>query len=149
MISENLNAFEVRLPLPVKTYDIDVAGIVSNIVYVRWLEDLRCELLTNYLPIEQQLESEFAPVILQTQIEYRKPIKLSEKPLGRMWINKMTTLKWVASAEILVNGTSAATAEQTGCFVDLSSGRPIPIPEDFSQLYFEYQKSSQVAFLMS
>ena len=94
MISENMNAFEVRLPLPVKTYDIDFAGIVSNIVYVRWLEDLRCEMLTNYLPIEQQLEREFAPVILQTQIEYRKPIKISEKPLGRMWINKMKTLKW-------------------------------------------------------
>ncbi|HEY9711448.1 MAG TPA: thioesterase family protein [Oculatellaceae cyanobacterium] len=149
MISENMNAFEVRLPLPVKTYDIDLTGIVSNIVYVRWLEDLRCEMLTHYLPIEQQLEREFAPVILQTQIEYRKPIKLAEKPLGRMWINKMKALKWVVSAEILVNGTIAATAEQTGCFVDLSSGRPIPIPEEFCQLYFEYQKSSQVAFLMS
>ena len=149
MISENTNPFEVRLSLPVKTYDIDFAGIVSNIVYVRWLEDLRCEMLTNYLPIEEQLEREFAPVILQTQIEYKKPIKIAEKPLGRMWLSKMKTLKWVVNAEILVNGTIAAIAEQTGCFVDLSSGRPIPIPEEFSQIYSEYQKSSQVAFLMS
>ena len=28
-------------PLPIRTYDIDFAGIVSNIVFIRWLEDLR------------------------------------------------------------------------------------------------------------
>ena len=33
--------FLVEMPLKVQGYDIDVAGIVSNIVYVRWLEDLR------------------------------------------------------------------------------------------------------------
>ena len=25
-------------PLPIRTYDIDFAGIVSNIVFIRWLE---------------------------------------------------------------------------------------------------------------
>jgi acyl-CoA thioester hydrolase len=144
MISQT-NPFEVSLPLPVKTYDIDFAGIVSNIVYVRWLEDLRCEILTNYLPIEQQLKREFAPVILQTQIEYKKPIKISEKPFGRMWISKMKVLKWVVTAEILVAGTIAATAEQMGCFVNLSSGHPIPIPKELSEMYFEYLQSSQIA----
>ena len=29
-------------PLAIRTYDIDFAGIVSNIVFVRWLEDLQC-----------------------------------------------------------------------------------------------------------
>ena len=28
-------------PLPIRTYDIDFARIVSNIVFIRWLEDLR------------------------------------------------------------------------------------------------------------
>lgn len=144
MISENSYPFEVKLHLPIKTYDIDFAGVVSNIVYIRWLEDLRCEILTNYLPIEQQLEREFAPVILQTQIEYKKTLKIADKPLGRMWMSKMTTLKWIVMAEILVNGTIAATAQQTGCFVNLLSGRPIPIPEELSTMYCEYQKSSQV-----
>ncbi len=148
MTSENTNPFEVRLPLPVKTYDIDFAGIVSNIVYIRWLEDLRCEILTNYLPIQQQLERQFAPVILQTQIEYRKPIKILEKPLGRMWISKMKTLKWFVTAEILVDGTIAAAAQQTGCFINLSTGRPIPIPEELSEMYFEYHQGSQVNSFM-
>jgi acyl-CoA thioester hydrolase len=35
----------VELELPIRTYDIDFAGIVSNIVYIRWLEDLRIQML--------------------------------------------------------------------------------------------------------
>ena len=36
-------------PLPIRTYDIDFAGIVSNIVFIRWLEDLRLALLERLL----------------------------------------------------------------------------------------------------
>ena len=32
---------EVRHSFRVMTYDIDFAGVVSNITYTRWLEDLR------------------------------------------------------------------------------------------------------------
>ena len=45
----------VTLPLNVRTYNIDFAGIVSNIVYIRWHEDLRLEMLDRYFPIQEQL----------------------------------------------------------------------------------------------
>jgi len=35
----------VSLDIRVQTYDIDFAGHVNNQVYVRWLEDLRMEML--------------------------------------------------------------------------------------------------------
>jgi len=35
----------IDLPITVKTYDIDFMGIVSNISYVRWMEDLRLQFL--------------------------------------------------------------------------------------------------------
>jgi acyl-CoA thioester hydrolase len=54
---------EVELVLPVKTYDIDFAGIVSNIVYIRWLEDLRLEMLDAYLPLQKMLEDGIAPIL--------------------------------------------------------------------------------------
>jgi hypothetical protein len=42
-------------PLPIRTYDIDFAGIVSNIVFIRWLEDLRLGLLDQVYPLTQAL----------------------------------------------------------------------------------------------
>ena len=38
-------------PLPIRTYDIDFAGIVSNIVFIRWLEDLRLGLMDQAYPL--------------------------------------------------------------------------------------------------
>ena len=42
-----------ELPLRVQTYDIDFAGIVSNIVFIRWLEDLRLGLMDEAYPLVQ------------------------------------------------------------------------------------------------
>ncbi len=41
----------VERDLPIRTYDIDFAGIVGNIVYVRWLEDLRLAMMEEAYPI--------------------------------------------------------------------------------------------------
>ena len=60
---EQLKPLEVELYLPVRTYDIDFAGIVNNIVYVRWLEDLRLEMLSRFLPLEELLQNGIAPLI--------------------------------------------------------------------------------------
>jgi acyl-CoA thioester hydrolase len=62
--------FEVEIPLPVRTYDIDFAGIVNNIVYIRWLEDLRMEILAHHFPLDEQLKNGIAPVVVQTRMNY-------------------------------------------------------------------------------
>jgi len=45
----------VEIAFTVHTYDIDFANIVSNIVYIRWLEGLRLAMLDRYLPLQTQL----------------------------------------------------------------------------------------------
>jgi acyl-CoA thioester hydrolase len=121
---------EVTLPFTVKTYDIDFAGIVSNIVYIRWLEDLRFKLLETYLPLDQQMARGFGPVLGTTHIKYKQPIRLFDQPVGRMWIDKFGRTSWSLQAEILLDGKVAALASQSGAFVDYSTMRPIPVPAD-------------------
>jgi acyl-CoA thioester hydrolase len=140
MPSHNNGLLSVKVPLDVKTYDVDFGGIVSNIVYIRWLEDLRLAMLDAYFPLEPQLANGFAPVVARTQINYKKPIKLFDKPVGHMWLSNMSTMKVVLTAEISVNGTIVTTAEQVAVFVNLSSGRPIPVPEELAKLYQEHQQ---------
>jgi acyl-CoA thioester hydrolase len=139
----NMNAttqkqpFEVELDLPVKTYDIDFAGIVSNIVYVRWLEDLRLEMLARHFPLMEQLKNGIAPVILQTQINYKQPIQLADMPMGKMWMKSLESLRWTVNATITVNGKVAAIGEQVGIFVNLQNHKPIRMPEALKQKYHE------------
>jgi acyl-CoA thioester hydrolase len=128
---------EIVLSLPVRTYDIDFAGIVSNIVYVRWFEDMRLEMLNESFPLAEQIEAGFAPVVLQTKIDYKQSIVLGDRPIGKMWIESLESLRWVVSAEITIGDKISALGQQKGVFVNIQTKKPIRIPERMKQQYAE------------
>jgi acyl-CoA thioester hydrolase len=133
--------FLVELNLPVRTYDIDFAGLVSNIVYIRWLEDLRLQILAEYLPLEQQLAQGYGPVLASTHIEYKLPLRLFDQPLGRMWLDNLGRTSWTVKAEIfLANGQVAAVATQAGVFVDYTTMRPVSVPTEFRAQFEQGQR---------
>ena len=131
------NPLAVELQLPVKTYDIDFAGIVSNIVYVRWLEDLRIEIMNRFFPLEEQLQNGIAPIVLQTKIDYKQAIQMADRPIGKMWVESLESLRWIVSAEIIIAGKISAIAQQTGIFINIENKRPIRIPARLQQQYDE------------
>jgi acyl-CoA thioester hydrolase len=130
-----MKPFEIEIPFPVKTYDIDFAGVVSNIVYVRWLEDLRLEMLARHFPLDVQLQSGIVPVIVQTKVDYKQPIRLGDLPIGKMWIKTLEAARWTVQAEISVNHKVAALGEQVGIFINSQTQRPIRLPESLKQQY--------------
>lgn len=121
------------LTFQARTYDIDFAGIVSNIVYVRWLEDLRGEMLAALYPAERIRATGVGPVLLHTDIHYRRALKLGDRPQGRMWVAEARRTRWVLQAEFLLQGQVVCEARQTGAFVDYSRMRPVPVPEPLSR----------------
>jgi acyl-CoA thioester hydrolase len=133
---------EISLEFPVRTYDIDFAGVVSNIVYIRWLEDLRLSVLERYYPLDNLLSVGLAPTLVETHIQYRRPITIADRARGNMWIGKISRLKFTFVAEIFANGQLAATAEQVGCLIDVSNGRPALMPDELRKKYSEFQEVS-------
>jgi acyl-CoA thioester hydrolase len=121
----------VELPFKVQTYDIDFAGIVSNQVYIRWLEDLRLEFLDTYAPLERQLAQGFVPVLVSTEISYKRALRLFDRPRGRLWMVEMGRVRWTLEAAITNEGSIAATARHVCAFVDSTTLRPRPVPADF------------------
>jgi acyl-CoA thioester hydrolase len=136
-----IRPLEVELLLPVRTYDIDFAGHVSNIVYIRWLEDLRMQFLNEHLPLQEQWANGVVPVLASTHIEYRRPIYLFDQPVGRLWMSRAERVRWTLEAEIVVEGRVAATAVQTGAFVSRETQRPVPLPEPL-RVNFERRAAS-------
>jgi acyl-CoA thioester hydrolase len=118
-----------ELPLRVQTYDIDFAGIVSNIVFIRWLEDLRLGLMDEAYPLIQALAEDVAPILVSTRIAYRRPVTIADKLVGRMRVASLGRVRWRLAAEFTVGGVICAEAEQEGLFMRLSTWRPIAIPE--------------------
>ncbi|MGA7159680.1 MAG: thioesterase family protein [Bacteroidota bacterium] len=130
----------VEITFQPKTYDIDFAGHVSNIVYIRWLEDLRMLVLDTYLPLKILMERGIAPVVMRTMIDYKRPVKLFDSVAGIMWASEMGNVKGILSAEFIVNGTVVASAEQTGLFVKMETGRPVAFPEEFRRQFEAIRK---------
>jgi acyl-CoA thioester hydrolase len=118
----------IERPLPVRTYDIDFAGIVSNIVYIRWLEDLRLAMMDEVYPIAQALADDIAPILLATRIDYQRPVTIHHKLVGRMWATAMERVRWRLAAEFVVGSTVHARAEQEGLFIRFSTRRPVAPP---------------------
>lgn len=128
-------ANEITLPFTVRTYDIDFASIVSNIVYIRWLEDLRLQMLAEFFPLDTAIQSlGIAPVLLRTEIDYRRAIRLFDAVQGRMWLAEAGPVRQILAAEFTIDGRVHAAARQTTCFINLSSGRPVPTPQAIRDL---------------
>ncbi|MBV8121823.1 MAG: acyl-CoA thioesterase [Alphaproteobacteria bacterium] len=118
-----------EMPLRIQTYDIDFAGIVSNIVFIRWLEDLRLALMAQSYPLLQALADDVAPILISTRIAYRRPVTIADKMLGRIRVAGLGRVRWRLAAEFTVDGAIHADAEQEGVFMRLSTRRPVAIPE--------------------
>ncbi len=126
---------KVSLEFPVKTYDIDFAGIVSNIVYIRWLEDLRLKMLESYLPLEQLMAEGYCPIIASTEIKYKKALRMFDLAVGKMWIAKLERSRCTLQAEIYHNDEIVTLATQVVFFINLKTMRPLPIPEKLKHIY--------------
>ena len=119
----------IARPIVVRTYDIDFASIVHNIVYFRWLEDLRSEILADVLPIDEILSTGVSPILTSSAIEYKWPVRIGDAAVGRMWVAELSRTRWTLAAEIVVGDHVCAAARQSGYFADLKTLRPVRVPE--------------------
>lgn len=112
------------------TYDIDFAGVMSNQVYQRWLEDLRTDLLDQYADIRILWEQGSVPVLARTEIDFKRPVFLLDKIKGRMWVDEMQGMKWGVRCEFTKeDGTICARSYQWGVFIDSKTLRPVQAPD--------------------
>lgn len=130
-MTSDVPEYAVELPFKVQTYDIDFAGIVSNQVYIRWLEDLRLELLDTYAPLDQQLAQGLVPVLLSTEIAYKRALRLFDRPRGRISMVHVGRVRWSLEAVIATEEGVAATARHVCAFVDTATLRPRAVPPAF------------------
>jgi len=143
ILAEDKRYLLIMKDIKVASYDIDFAGIVSNISYIRWLEDLRLAWLEKYFSLTKQIDAGFIPILLETHVQYQHAIHMFDKVSGVMWVSRLHSHKWRIKAEFVVNEKVMAIAEQKGVFVDRVKWRPIRIPEELKELYKREKEEKQ------
>lgn len=126
---------EVSIPIVVKSYEIDVMGIVSNINYIKYFEDIRSEFLERYYPYDQMVKAGISPILMHTEIDYKRPLTIYDKPVGKAWVTKMERMRWEFRFEISTQDCMHATGLQRGAFFDMNHNRPVPVPSRLASLF--------------
>lgn len=127
----------IRMEFSPKTYDIDAFGIVSNLTYVRWLEDMRTEFLHRYLPWDRLEEEDLAPVLAETNIQYKSAVKMDQDIEGKLTMTDVGRTSWHLEFVFDRDGEVVLTAQQSGMFVDTESQSPRRLPEDLREKLLE------------
>jgi acyl-CoA thioester hydrolase len=130
----------IDLPITVKTYDIDFMDIVSNISYIRWMEDLRLQFLEVYYSLQKLMSELIVPVLSHTHLDYKRPIRMHDQVIGSIWMEKFDSSGWIANMEFTANGKLAATGAQGGVFINIATMKPANPPEGMQKLYDEALK---------
>jgi acyl-CoA thioester hydrolase len=120
--------FTTEMDFTVRMYDIDYNGHVSNIVYIRWLEDMRMVGFEKIASIRECLEAGQVPVLLNTSIEYKLPIRMFEKPRGLLWVSGFSKTTFRIEAQITVDDKICAKAWQTCVFINQKTNRATRLP---------------------
>ncbi len=127
--SEDKKLLAVDMDIFVGTYDIDFAGHVSNIVYLRWFEALRLKIFDEYYPLKKVMDEGYLPIITSHFIEYKRAIKLFDSPKGQMWIDSISKARLKFRGQIRVDGELATEAIHEGIFLSSRTMKPTKIPQ--------------------
>jgi acyl-CoA thioester hydrolase len=114
--------YKATIDFEIKTYEIDIAGHVNNIVYIKWLEDLRNKLFLRLFHIGDLLEDKFYPVITSTTINYKKQLKFGDKPAGTMNIENAKHGMMVLNFKFINNKNICAYGDQKCVILNFKTG---------------------------
>jgi acyl-CoA thioester hydrolase len=109
--------------------------VMSNISYIRWLEDLRNLFAEQTLSIGEALQRGIAHTLIHTEIDYLAPVRFPDLVAGRVWLAEHVRPKWELAAEFRSQATGlvVARARQTGVFVASRILRPVRLPTEYQE----------------
>ena len=118
----------------VKYYECDRMGITHHSNYVHFMEEARIDLLDQLGYGFDRVEAEgvVSPVIT-IQCNYKHPTTFKDVIDIKVWISKLSDLKFDFSYEMRVGDKVVCTATSTHCFTE--NNRPVVIAKRLPELY--------------
>lgn len=128
---------KIKFKQQVYSFQIDYVGHVSNIVYIEWMEIGRTKLLEEIgLPLNKLAENGIAPILVHTDIHYKKALYINEIIIIEIWIAELQN----ASATMKFNffnskGELAAFGSQRGLFIHRDLVKPYRLTKEEKSLF--------------
>jgi YbgC/YbaW family acyl-CoA thioester hydrolase len=130
------SAPRIRTELQVMFFDTDCAAVVHNIAYLRFIEVARTLLAEELgLGLAQMAESQKYPVVVRTEIDYRRAAKLGDKLVVEGWLDHLERVRFWCAFRILrpADGTLIADCRQTMAIIQMPEAKLLRVPDDWDR----------------
>jgi len=142
--SQPLNDFPAVATIPVQWGDQDLFKHVNNAVYFRWLESSRVEYWHRSGLFDALKESGFGPILASVTCNYKKQIKFPDTVLIGTKVEKLGISSVTLTHDVFSTSNNAVSATGKSVIVmfDYQSQHPVPIEEQFREIFEKFEASS-------
>lgn len=132
--TEKSNRHTIEAAVTVMYYDTDAGGVVHNIVYLRFIEYARTLLAMQLgMSFEAIRQTNIHPVVVRTEIDYRRPAVLGDELLIRGNVTDVKGARFAVEFEIVrpSDGAQLVSCRQSLALVQMPEGRVLRLPKGF------------------
>jgi acyl-CoA thioester hydrolase len=126
----------VRTELQVMFFDTDCGGVVHNIAYLRFIEVARTLLAEKLgLPLVTMAESRTYPVVVRTEIDYRRAAKLGDHLEVDGWLDQLERVRFWCAFRVVrpADKTLIAECRQMLAIIEMPEAKLRRLPEDWEK----------------
>jgi YbgC/YbaW family acyl-CoA thioester hydrolase len=130
------NAPRIRTEVQVMFFDTDCAAVVHNIAYLRFIEIARTLLAEELgLGLSQMAESQKYPVVVRTEIDYRRAAKLGDKLVIEGWLDRLERVRFWCAFKIIRPADEVLIAEcrQVLAIIQMPEAKLLRVPDDWDR----------------
>lgn len=128
----------IATEVQVMFFDTDCAAVVHNIAYLRFIEIARTLLAEQLgMGLLQMAESRQYPVVVRTEIDYRRPAVLGDHLVVHGKLETVERTRFWCSFEIRRRGDDALIVQsrQMLALIQMPVGRPMRLPADWAERF--------------
>lgn len=126
----------IRTEIQVMFFDTDCGAVVHNIAYLRFIEVARTLLAEQLgLPLREMAETQKYPVVVRTEIDYRRAAKLGDRLLIDAWLDRIERVKFWCAFRIVRSGDETLIAEcrQMLALIEMPGAKLLRLPDSWER----------------
>ena len=126
----------IRTQVQVMFFDTDCGGVVSNIAYLRFIEIARTLLVEDLgLALTEMAQSQTYPVVVRTEIDYRRPAKLGDQLVIEGWLDRVERVRFWCGFQITrpADNVLIAQCQQMLALIKMPEGKLLRLPEHWEK----------------
>jgi YbgC/YbaW family acyl-CoA thioester hydrolase len=132
----NESAPRIRTDVQVMFFDTDCAAVVHNIAYLRFIEVARTLLAEKLgLGLAQMAENQKYPVVVRTEIDYRRAAKLGDRLVVEGWLDRLERVRFWCAFRVTrpVDETLIAECRQMLAIIQMPDAKLLRVPDEWER----------------